>query len=84
MVHLEAVEGDWNTNVDELLTVDEVARLLKLSRYQTYELAKPSTRSGLVRHYPLPSPKIGKSIRFRRSDINEWLTKLSGLRVSTE
>lgn len=67
---------------ESLLTVDQVAELLQLSEYQVYELAKPQTRSGLVRQHPLPSVKIGRSVRYRRSDIDAWLTKLSGPRVS--
>lgn len=61
---------------EPLLTVDEVAELLQLSEYQIYELAKPRTRSGLMREHPLPSVKIGRSVRYRRSDIDAWLEKL--------
>ena len=60
----------------EILTADEVAALLQISKRQVYELAKPRTQSGDVRKHPLPALRIGKSVRFRRSDVEAWIEKL--------
>ena len=54
---------------DELLTVPDVARVLKVSRPRAYELA----RQGM-----LPSVRIGqKQVRVRRRDLTEYLQKAS-------
>jgi predicted DNA-binding transcriptional regulator AlpA len=62
----------------EILTADEVAAWLKISKWQVYELAKARTRSGDVREHPLPVLRIGSSVRFRKSDLEEWIEKLRG------
>ncbi len=40
--------------MNDILTVEEVATLLRLSKSQVYELTKPRTRSGDVRENPIP------------------------------
>jgi predicted DNA-binding transcriptional regulator AlpA len=60
-----------------LLTTTEVAAMLKLSKWQVYELVKERTRTGEVRHNRLPAYRINGSIRFRESDVDSWLTKLT-------
>jgi excisionase family DNA binding protein len=62
----------------EILTVDEVAALLKMSKSQSqvYELARRLTRSGDIREHPLPILRIGSSVRFRRADVEGWVEKL--------
>ena len=60
----------------EILTAVEVAALLKVSKYQVYELAKDRTKSGDVREHPLPALRIGGSVRFLLSDVEEWLEKM--------
>lgn len=61
----------------EILTADDVAAMLRLSKYQIYELAKARTRRGDVRPNPLPAIRIGAALRFRRSDVEAWLSTLS-------
>lgn len=61
----------------EILTVDEVAALLRMSKSQVYELAKTRTRSGDIRTNPLPVLRIGSSVRFRRADIEAWIDRLA-------
>jgi predicted DNA-binding transcriptional regulator AlpA len=61
----------------EILTIAEVAAMLKLSKRTIAELMTPRTRSGDVREYPLPYLKIGRSVRFRRSDVESWIEKLT-------
>ena len=59
----------------EILTADDVAKLLRISKYSVYELAKSRTRQGDVRTNPLPAVRIGAALRFRKSDLDEWLER---------
>jgi excisionase family DNA binding protein len=61
----------------EILTVDEVSTLLKISKSKVYELTNERTRSGEIRTNPLPVVRIGSSVRFRRSDVEAWIEKLA-------
>jgi predicted DNA-binding transcriptional regulator AlpA len=61
----------------EILTAAEVAAWLKVSKCQVYELVKDRTRSGDVREHPLPALHIGGSVRFRKSDVENWIEKLA-------
>lgn len=63
----------------EILTVNEVASLLRMSKSQVYELARERTRAGDVRDNPLPVLRIGSSVRFRKSDIESWIDKLASI-----
>lgn len=60
----------------EILTVNELAAMLKVSNRHVYELTKERTKSGDLREYPLPVLRIGSSVRFRRSDVEAWIEKL--------
>lgn len=62
----------------EILTADEVAAMLKVSKSQVYELANARTRTGDLREHPLPALRIGGSVRFRMSDVEAWIEKLVG------
>jgi excisionase family DNA binding protein len=63
---LAAVLGDLETPVpDELLTVQETADYLKVSRDTLYRL---------VKQHGIPVVKIGYHTRIRRRDINAMLT----------
>jgi predicted DNA-binding transcriptional regulator AlpA len=61
----------------EILTVGEVATMLRLSKSQVYELTKPRTRSGDKRDHPLPVLRIGTAVRFIRKDVEEWIEKMA-------
>jgi predicted DNA-binding transcriptional regulator AlpA len=63
----------------EILTVGEVATMLRLSKSQVYELTHPRTRSGDVREHPLPSVRMGTAVRFIRKDVEEWVERLKKL-----
>lgn len=52
----------------ELLTVKEVAELLKLKPGKIYELKA---------EHKIPYVKIGGALRFRRSDIESWIQELT-------
>ena len=59
-------------DLHELLTVDEVATVLKVSRSWVYE----HTRSrGIPRSERLPHIKIGKYVRFDARAVREFLEK---------
>jgi excisionase family DNA binding protein len=49
---------------DEILTVMDVARFLRVPKSTVYKLARVGE---------LPASKIGKHWRFLRRDIHEWL-----------
>jgi len=61
----------------EILTVDELAAMLKMSTGQVYEMTRDRTRSGAMRDNPLPVLKINGNVRFRKSDVEAWLEKLA-------
>lgn len=48
----------------EILTIDELAAYLKISKSTLYKL---------VREGKLPSQKVGKHWRFRKEAIDRWL-----------
>lgn len=54
---------------DELLTVDELASIFKLTRWTIYNLTRARNR----RESALPYLKIGRELRFRRSAVETWL-----------
>ena len=58
---------------DDLLTVSDVARLLKVPISWVYERTR---RRGLDR---LPHFKLGKYLRFSERDIFTWLEKIRGI-----
>lgn len=54
----------------ELLTITELASMLKLSKRTVCNLMVEHTN-------PLPALRLGRSVRFRRSDVEAWLAKLA-------
>jgi excisionase family DNA binding protein len=63
--------------MDEILTVDELAALLKMTKRQVYTMTEMRTREGSMKNHPLPVLKINGNLRFRRSDIEQWLATLA-------
>jgi len=59
--------GFASHNSDLLLTVSEVARLLKVPKSWVYDHVRPSARP------LLPHVKLGKYLRFRRQDLDDFL-----------
>ena len=51
-------------NTDQLMTIDEVAEYMKISRFTVYRLAKD--------HF-IPATKIGKQWRFHKDEIHRWM-----------
>jgi excisionase family DNA binding protein len=60
----------------EILTVDELAAWLKMSKRAVYELTSERGRARMK--HPLPVLRINSAIRFVKSDVEEWLEKLRG------
>jgi excisionase family DNA binding protein len=70
--HDDPSRRDRNHSIDELLTVDDVAGLLKVSRSWVYEhtRARGTPRSGRLRHV-----KVGKYVRFEPQAVRDFLAK---------
>lgn len=66
--------------MSEIMTVAEVASLLRLSRSQVYELTKPRQRSGDLRDNPLPALRMGAAVRFRKYDVDAWVERMSNVK----
>ena len=60
----------------EILTVAELATMLKMSKRQIYEMTNTRTRAGAMRDNPIPFVRINGNVRFRKSDIDVWIEKL--------
>jgi excisionase family DNA binding protein len=58
----------------EILKVDEVAAMLRMSKKAVYDLT--SARGQAKMKHPLPVLRINSSIRFRKSDVEAWVEKL--------
>ncbi len=61
--------------MNEILTIEEVAQLLKMSRRQIYEMTRARTRERSSA--PIPLLKINGNTRFRKIDIEAWINKLA-------
>ncbi len=61
------VPGEQRGGMDPLLTADEVATLLRVSKAWVYA----ETRKKRIPHVPL-----GRYVRYRHSAVNEWIIGL--------
>ena len=57
------MSGNHRTVANEILTIDEVARYLRLTPQTIYKWAQEKR---------IPAVKLGKEWRFRRSVIDKW------------
>lgn len=60
----------------EILTVAELAAMLKMSKGQVYEMTRVRTRKGNMHEHPLPVLRINGNVRFRKRDVEDWIEKL--------
>lgn len=60
----------------EILTVDELAALLKMTKRQIYTMTETRTSSGAMKDNPLPVMRLNGNLRFRKAAIDEWLLKV--------
>lgn len=58
----------------EILTVDELASMLKMTRRQIYSMTESRTRSRQTN--PLPILRVNGNLRFSRIAVDAWLAKL--------
>jgi len=61
--------------MSEILTIDELAAILKMTRSQVYSLTRARAKARLS--HPLPVLRINGNVRFRRSDIERWLERVA-------
>jgi excisionase family DNA binding protein len=59
----------------EIMTVDEVAAMLRMSKRSVYELTSGRGRAKMKD--PLPVLRINSKIRFVRADVEAWIEKLA-------
>jgi excisionase family DNA binding protein len=57
--------------MDEVLTFEETRKYLKLSKSKLYQLAQQRQ---------IPASKIGRTWRFKRSRIDDWLDRQCKIR----
>jgi excisionase family DNA binding protein len=60
--------------VGEVLTVDELAALLKMNKRQIYEMTSARTRA--KQKHPLPLVRVNGNLRFSRPAVEAWWAKL--------
>lgn len=60
---------------DELLTIDDLAKLLKLSKRSVYEMTRARTRARMLERGEkvLPMVRLNSHTRFLRSAVNKWV-----------
>ena len=58
---------------DEILTIDELAVLLKAEPGQIYEMTRK--RFKRRREFALPKFRVGRELRFRQKDVEAWIEK---------
>lgn len=62
--------------MNDILTVDEVAAMLKISRRSAYELTRERTRRRQTN--PIPVLRLNaKCVRFIKADVERWIEELS-------
>jgi excisionase family DNA binding protein len=54
-------------DLEPLMTVEEVAEVTKLTKRRIYDLVE------LRDHDRLPAVRIGRSLRFRRADVEKYI-----------
>lgn len=55
-----------STSAEDLLTIEEVAKILKV---------KPAWLYTAAQRGDVPRVKVGKFVRFRESELNAWIAK---------
>lgn len=59
----------------EILTLDDVAKLLKMTRNQVYTMTRARSQERM--EVPLPVLRINGNLRFRRNDVEAWVETLA-------
>jgi excisionase family DNA binding protein len=58
-------------NCEEILTIAELAKMLKVDPAKVYEMTRK--RFGRRRGFVLPKFRVGRELRFRRRDVEQWI-----------
>jgi predicted DNA-binding transcriptional regulator AlpA len=61
--------------MEKLLTVQDLAEKLQMSRGQIYSLSR--SKYGARNQHQLPKVVINGNLRFREKDIEQWIETLS-------
>jgi predicted DNA-binding transcriptional regulator AlpA len=59
----------------EILNAQQVADMMLMSRRQIFELCRDRVRS--QQQFPIPCIRVNSNLRFVRSEVELWITKLS-------
>lgn len=62
----------------QILTIDELAEFLKMTRRQVYNMTRARGQARM--NDPLPILRINGNVRFRLCDVEDWLARLAGER----
>jgi excisionase family DNA binding protein len=65
--------SEFHTNPDRLLTADEVAAMLHVTKSWVYDQ---------TRQHRMPHVRLGRYVRYRRSAVDRWIEQIEagGLR----
>ncbi len=64
----------------EILTVSELAAMLKMNKRQVYSMTCDRARTGPMKDHPIPVLRINGNLRFSKNAVLEWLAQLAGER----
>lgn len=59
----------------EVLTIEDMAALLKMTRRQVYELTRERNRARSG--HPVPLIRVNGNTRFLRAEVEKWLAELA-------
>lgn len=59
----------------EIWTIDQLAAFLKMTRRQVYNMTRARGQARM--DDPLPLLRINGNVRFRRVDVEAWLSRLA-------
>jgi excisionase family DNA binding protein len=62
----------------DILTISQQAVRLQVSERNIYELTRERNRTG--QRVPLPCIRIGRCVRFKSDNIDQWLLELQEMR----
>jgi len=73
----DGTEDDTAMVQDELLTLEDVATYLKVSKQHAWRLTRPGQTKG----EPMPTIRFGHSVRVRKTDLDAWLERRTAARA---
>jgi excisionase family DNA binding protein len=63
------------TPVPEVMLIEDAAKYLRSTVAKMYVLTRTSTR--VMQKHPIPFVRFGKELRFRKSDLDGWMSRLA-------